>query len=535
MLVAEPSLASSYGLENHGFSDLGKVYWNLSTAALYEHALRNREGQVVHLGPLAVRTGSHTGRSPNDKFIVRDDTTADTVWWGKINRPFAPDDFANLHRQMTAYLQQKDVYVQDCFAGADPRYRLPIRVVNQFAWQNLFARIMFIKPTDEERLNHVPQFTVIAAPFFYAKPEIDRTASPTFILIDFTRKMVLIGGTEYAGEIKKSIFSVLNYMLPRQSVLSMHCSANYGKDKHDCAIFFGLSGTGKTTLSADPNRTLVGDDEHGWADDGIFNFEGGCYAKVIRLSEEGEPEIYEKTRSFGTVLENVVFDLQTRRLDLDDELYTENTRAAYPVATISNADQTGLAGHPKNVIFLTADAFGVLPPVAKLTPEQAMYHFISGYTAKVAGTERGVTEPSATFSACFGAPFLPLHPTTYADLLREKINKHGSDVWLINTGWTGGPYGVGHRMSLGHTRAIVTAVLNGDLKHAETVEDPVFGVRIPTSVPNVPSEILTPRKTWADKAAYDEKALDLARRFKQNFEQFADQASPEVLAAGPKV
>lgn len=530
----EQTIQSSYGLENHGLIDLGNVYWNLSTAELYEHAIRNREGLVAHLGPLVVRTGPHTGRSPNDKFIVRDADTEGTVWWGKVNRPFDPEDFDRLLLRLQAYFQHRDVYVQDCFGGADSRYRLPIRVITERAWHNLFARTMFIRPTPEELAKHVPEFTVIQAPGFHATPEVDNTLSPTFILLNFTKKLILIGGTEYAGEIKKSIFSVLNYVLPRRNILSMHCSANYGKNKFDSAIFFGLSGTGKTTLSADPNRTLIGDDEHGWSEDGIFNFEGGCYAKVIRLSEEGEPEIYEKTRQFGTVLENVDMDVVTRRLNLDSERFTENTRAAYSIETITNADYSGTCGHPKQIIFLTADAFGVLPPVAKLTAEQAMYYFISGYTAKVAGTERGVTEPSATFSACFGAPFLPLHPMEYATLLREKLNNHKAQVWLVNTGWTSGPYGIGHRMSLKHTRGIITAILSGALNEVETWEDPFFGLCIPKTVPDVPDEILNPRDTWDDKDAYDAKATDLARRFRENFEQYADAAGPEVLAAGPK-
>jgi phosphoenolpyruvate carboxykinase (ATP) len=523
-------------LEDHGLRSLGNVYWNLSTAALYEHSVRNREGMVAHLGPLVVRTGSHTGRSPNDKFVVKDENTADSVWWGNINKPFEPVAFDRIYARMMAYFQHKDVYVQDCYAGADSEYRLPIRVITEFAWHSLFSRTLFIHPKRLSDLEgFVPQFTVIDAPHFQATPEIDSTLSQTFILVNFTKRLVLIGGTEYAGEIKKSIFTVLNYLLPPKSVLSMHCSANYGVDTDDTALFFGLSGTGKTTLSADPNRTLIGDDEHGWNDKGVFNFEGGCYAKVIRLSAEGEPEIYEKTRRFGTVLENVVVESESRRLDLNSELFTENTRAAYSIETISNADISGVAGHPRNVIFLTADAFGVMPPVAKLTPEQAMYHFISGYTAKVAGTERGVTEPSATFSACFGAPFLPLHPMQYATLLREKLHQHQADVWLVNTGWTGGPYGEGKRMSLEHTRAIVTAVLNGSLKDVEFVEDPIFGLAVPTQVPDVPDRVLDPRSTWRDPQAYDQKARELAYKFVENFKKYADQASPEVLAAQPKV
>ncbi len=528
-------LSSHYGLENHGFTSLGVEYWNLSTPALYEHAVHNREGMVAHLGPLVARTGTHTGRSPNDKFVVREPYSEQDIWWGKVNRPFDSAAFEQLRLRMLAYFQNKDVYVQDCFAGADPKYRLPIRVITQQAWHSLFARTMFIHATAEEYANHVPEFTIIQAPFFHASPEVDNTLSPTFILLDFKRKMVLIGGTEYAGEIKKSIFTVLNYILPKQGVLSMHCSANYGKNKNDAALFFGLSGTGKTTLSSDPHRTLIGDDEHGWSEDGIFNFEGGCYAKVIRLSKEGEPEIYEKTRRFGTILENVVIDNNTRRLDLDSDLFTENTRAAYSNKRISNADISGMCGHPTHVIFLTADAFGVMPPVAKLTTEQAMYHFISGYTAKVAGTERGVKGASSTFSACFGAPFLPLHPAVYAELLREKLQKHGSQVWLINTGWTGGPYGVGERMSLPYTRAIVTAVLNGELNDVEMREDPTFGFRVPTHVPGVPSEVLNPRNTWVDRDAYDAKAADLTRQFAANFENYIDQTSEDVAAAGPRI
>lgn len=526
---------SDHGLENHGFTNLDAVYWNLTTEALYEHIVRRHEGTISESGPIVCRTGAHTGRSPNDKFVIKEPNSENNVWWGTVNRPLEQTKFKNLHRRMMAYFENKEVFVQDCYAGADERYRLPIRVITERAWHSLFARTMFIRPEREALLNHVPEFTIIDAPDFQANPEVDGTNSVTFILLDLAQKMVLIGGTEYAGEIKKSVFTILNYLLPLQGVLSMHCSANYGKDG-DVALFFGLSGTGKTTLSADPNRTLIGDDEHGWSNDGVFNFEGGCYAKVIRLSPEGEPEIYKTTRTFGTVLENVSIDAETRRLDLDDSSLTENTRAAYPISQISNADGEGMAGHPKNVIFLTADAFGVLPPLAKLTPEQAMYHFISGYTAKVAGTERGMgSEPQATFSACFGAPFLPLHPTVYADLLREKLQTHNAKVWLVNTGWTGGPFGVGKRMRLDYTRAMINAVLSGELDNVETTEDPIFGLHIPTAVPGVPSEVLNPRNTWSDKAAYDAKATDLAQRFTQNFEKYADRAGAELRAAGPKV
>jgi phosphoenolpyruvate carboxykinase (ATP) len=527
---------STYGLNNHGFANLEREYWNLTTPALYEQIIRRREGLLSHLGPIAVRTGTHTGRSPNDKFVVREPGSDKHIWWGTVNRPFEQANFDNLYKRLLAYFQNKEVYVQDCYAGADPQYRLPIRVISELAWHSLFAHTMFIRPTREELREHVPQFTIIQAPRFESIPEVDGTNSGTFILLDYAKRLVLIGGTEYSGEAKKSVFTILNYMLPLQGVLSMHCSANYGKNKDDVALFFGLSGTGKTTLSADPERTLVGDDEHGWSDQGIFNFEGGCYAKVIRLNPATEPEIYETTRRFGTILENVTIESETRRLNLDDDSLTENTRAAYPITHISNADPSGLAGHPKNVIFLTADAFGVLPPVARLTPEQAMYHFISGYTAKVAGTERGVgSEPQATFSACFGAPFMALHPAAYADLLRDKLNRHGSKVWLINTGWTGGPFGVGKRMSLPFTRAIVRAVLNGQLDDAETFEDPFFGLHVPAHVPDVPDDLLNPRNTWSDASSYDARAEELAHRFQQNFEKFADRAGIDLRAAGPKV
>ena len=530
-----PSVHSQYGLENHGFSNLDRVYWNLTTAPLYEWAVRRHECTLADLGPMVVHTGTHTGRSPNDKFVVREPSSDQHMWWGTVNRPLEPAKFDSLHQRLMAYFQNKEVYVQDCFAGTDPRYRVPIRVISEYAWHSLFAYTMFVRPTPEERAVHVPQFTIIQAPHFEAIQELDGTNSSTFIILNFARKMVLIGGTEYAGEAKKSAFTILNYLLPLQGVLSMHCSANYGKNKDDAALFFGLSGTGKTTLSADPHRTLIGDDEHGWSDDGVFNFEGGCYAKVIRLSREGEPDIYETTRRFGTVLENVAIDADTRQLDLDDGTVTENTRAAYPITHISNADTSGMCGHPKNVIFLTADAFGVLPPVARLTTDQAMYHFISGYTAKVAGTERGMSsEPQATFSACFAAPFLPLHPTVYANLLRQKLDKHRAKVWLINTGWTGGPYGVGQRMSIAHTRAIVSAALSGKLDDVETFEDPIFGLRIPKHVPDIPDGVLNPRNTWSDPASYDAKATELAHRFQQNFDKYADKAGVDLRAAGPK-
>lgn len=527
--------ASHYGLENHGLRNLWAAWWNLPTPALYEAATRNREGWMAHLGPLITRTGQHTGRSPNDRFVVRETTTESNIWWGNINRPFDREAFARMKERMLTYLEGRQMFVQDVYAGADEDYRLPVRVVTETAWHNLFVRNMFIREFDPEKLmNHIPEFTVIQAPSFTAVPEEDGTNSQAFVIINFAERLVLIGGTQYAGEIKKSIFSVMNYLMPRRGVLPMHCSANMGPEG-DTAIFFGLSGTGKTTLSADSSRTLIGDDEHGWSARGIFNFEGGCYAKVIKLSPEAEPEIYDTTRRFGTILENVAYNAHTRRIDLDDDALTENTRASYPISHIPNATRDGLGGHPKNVFFLTADAFGVLPPISKLTPDQAQYHFISGYTAKVAGTERGVTEPQPSFSACFGAPFLPLHPFTYSEMLAEKVKEHGSTVWLINTGWSGGPYGIGKRMKIKYTRAMITAALDGSLDEVETVADPIFGVHVPTSVPGVPDHVLQPRNTWSDAEAYDVQAIKLARMFNENFVQFEDEVSESVREAGPTV
>lgn len=526
---------SEYGVENHGIKNPDTVYWNLSTSMLYEQIIRRREGNIVHLGPIVVSTGDHTGRSPNDKFVVKEPTTADNIWWGKVNREYPQEKFDALHDKMMAYIQNRDIFVFDGYVGADERYRMPVRIINEYAWHNMFARNMFIRELDPEKLKkHVPEFTVIDLPRFHAEPEVDGTNSQTFILVDFGKRLVLIGGTEYGGEMKKSIFSAMNYYLPLRGVLSMHCSANYGKDRDDCALFFGLSGTGKTTLSNDPARTLIGDDEHGWSDDGVFNFEGGCYAKVIRLDPEGEPEIYETTRRFGTILENVVYDSETRRVDLDDASRTQNTRSSYPITHIENADPEGVGGHPKNVFFLTADAFGVLPPISKLTKEQAMYHFLSGYTAKVAGTERGITEPQPNFSACFGAPFMPLHPGEYAKLLGEKLDKHGSNVWLINTGWIGGPAGVASRVKLAYTRAMVTAALTGALDDVATEEEGFFGLQVPVSVPGVPAEVLNARGAWADKEAYDAQATKLVGMFINNFKQFEDGVSDAVKAAGPK-
>ncbi len=529
-----PISRSPIGLETHGLNNLKTVYWNLPTPSLYEESLKRHESIMAHLGPLVVRTGQFTGRSPNDKFIVKEPSSQDNIWWGKVNRPFAADRFEELHRRMASYLQGKDVFVQDCWCGADPDHRMPVRVITQYAWHSLFAHNMFIQATPAELSTFQPEFVIIDCPGFHAFPDYDHTHSDVFILVDFGKKMVLIGGTEYAGEIKKSAFTSMNYFLPFKEVMPMHCSANIGQNG-DTAIFFGLSGTGKTTLSADASRTLIGDDEHGWSDNGIFNFEGGCYAKVIRLDPAGEPEIYETTRRYGTILENVGIDVNTRRLNLNDASLTENTRAAYPISHIPNASRTGRGGHPQNIIFLTADAFGVLPPIAKLTPEQAMYHFISGYTAKVAGTERGVTEPQATFSACFGAPFMAQHPSVYAELLGKKIAEHKVQCWLVNTGWTGGPYGEGHRMKLAHTRATVNAALDGRLAHVEYITDPIFGLQIPTTCPGVPTEVLQPRQTWADPNAYDTQAHKLAAMFIENFKQFADQASTAVAAAGPQI
>lgn len=528
------AFVSEYGVENHGIKNAGTVYWNLSTPMLYEQAIRRHEAIMAHLGPLVASTGDHTGRSPNDKFTVREPSSEEDIWWGKVNRPFSQEDFDYLHQKMLAYIQNRDIFVFDGYAGADPRYQMPVRIITEYAWHNLFVRNMFIREFDSEKLRqHKPEFTVIDMPRLKAEPETDGTNSQTFILVDFGKRLVLIGGTEYAGEMKKSIFSAMNYYLPKQGVMSMHCSANYGDDPDDVALFFGLSGTGKTTLSNDTERTLIGDDEHGWSDDGVFNFEGGCYAKVIRLDPEGEPEIYETTRRFGTILENVVVDNTTRRVDLDDASMTENTRASYPISHIPNATRTGMGGHPKHVMFLTADAFGVLPPISRLTRDQAMYHFLSGYTAKVAGTERGITEPVPNFSACFGAPFMPLHPGRYAELLGEKIDKHGSQVWLVNTGWTGGPYGTGARVKLAYTRRMVRAALKGELDDVETMEEPFFGLAIPTHVEGVPNEILNPRNTWSDKEAYDAQAQKLKDMFAANFENYKEGVSKQVAMAGP--
>jgi len=526
---------SEYGVENHGIKNAGTVYWNLNTPMIYEQVTRRGEGHIAHLGPLVVYTGDFTGRSPKDKFIVKEPSSDADIWWGKINQPLSQAQFDGLYHKMMAYIQNRDIFVFDGYVGAHPDFRMPVRIINEYAWHNLFVRNMFIRELRPEKLaTHVPEFTVIDMPRFHAVPEVDGTRSPTFICLDFSKRLVLIGGTEYGGEMKKCIFSAMNYYLPKRGVLSMHCSANYGQSKDDSALFFGLSGTGKTTLSNDPERRLVGDDEHGWSDDGIFNLEGGCYAKVIHLDPAGEPDIYDTTRRFGTVLENVVYNSENRHLDLDDATHTENTRAVYPISHIRNADQEGLAGHPKNILFLTADAFGVLPPISKLTKAQAMYHFLSGYTAKVAGTERGVTEPTPEFSACFGAPFIPLHPGEYARLLGEKIDKHGAQVWLVNTGWTGGPAGGGgNRMKLAYTRRMVSAILSGELNGVETATEPFFSLGIPIHVEGIPDGVLNPRDTWSDPAAYDTQAAKLGGLFVDNFRQFEDGVSEEIKAAGP--
>jgi phosphoenolpyruvate carboxykinase (ATP) len=513
-------------------STSGQVFRNLSTPQLVEEALRRGEGQLASNGALLVETGDRTGRSPADRFVVDSPGVHDEIWWGKVNQPISEQHFDHLYERICRYLADKDQFVFDGFAGADPAHRLPVRIITAKAWHSLFARTLFVRPTEEELADHVPGFTVINAGDCLADPDTDGTNSGVFIVVSLERKTVIIGGTLYGGEIKKSIFSVMNYLLPKKGIFPMHCSSNIGKDG-DTALFFGLSGTGKTTLSADPSRRLIGDDEHGWSDQGVFNFEGGCYAKVIRLSHEAEPQIFDAIK-FGSIVENVVVD-GARVPDYDDDSITENTRATYPVEHIENCVIPGVGGHPDNVMFLAADAFGVLPPIARLTPAQAMFHFISGYTAKLAGTEAGVTEPTATFSACFGSPFLPLHPTRYAKMLGEKMEKHGSNVWLVNTGWSGGPYGVGKRMSIHHTRALIAAALGGALDNVAYREDPVFGVSVPQSCPGVPSDVLTPRNTWADKAAYDSKARHLAELFVKNFEAYRSEASADVIAAAPRV
>jgi phosphoenolpyruvate carboxykinase (ATP) len=519
-------------LRSHGLVNAGRVYANLAPAALVEQALARKEGVLTDKGALTAHTGARTGRSPGDRFLVQDPASEGEVWWGPVNRPLEPAKFNRLLDLTQAYFQGRDLFVVDGYACADPRHRLRVRVIAEKAWHALFARSLFLRPGREELAGFQPQLTILVPGGLYATPAAHGTRSEAFILLHLERRLVLIGGTQYAGEIKKAAFTFLNYLLPLRGVFPMHCSANTGA-AGDTALFFGLSGTGKTTLSADPERRLIGDDEHGWSDRGVFNIEGGCYAKTIRLSRKGEPQIWEAVR-FGCVLENVVVDPVTRRPDFDDDRLTENTRAAYPVEFIPSAEPSGLGGHPSNILFLTCDAFGVLPPLARLTPEQAQYHFLSGYTAKVAGTEAGVTEPEATFSTCFAAPFLPLDPTRYADLLQQRLAAHRSRVWLVNTGWTGGPYGVGRRIKLAHTRALVRAALDGALEGAPMTADPVFGVLVPDSCPGVPRELLRPKNTWKDPADFDARARQLAGLFQANFKNYAARTSEAVRQAGPK-
>jgi phosphoenolpyruvate carboxykinase (ATP) len=530
------AIRSDYGLDYLGLTNLHKVYWNLPTEALYEEIVFRGEASISHQGPLVVNTGKHTARAASDKFIVREASTEGRIWWGQYNRPFGPDQFDELFARLQGYLQGRDVFVQDCYGGADPEYCLPVRIITEYAWHSLFARNMFIKPqTAEEYRRHIPEFTVIAAPGFKAFPQIDQTPTETFIVIHFAKKLCIIGNTSYAGEIKKSVFTLLNYLLPlNDGVMTMHCSANVGGGE-DVALFFGLSGTGKTTLSADPKRGLIGDDEHGWSDNGVFNFEDGCYAKVIELSEQAEPEIYACTRRFGTILENVVFDPVTRQIDLDDASITENTRASYPLDYIQNAVAGKRGGHPKNVIFLTCDASGVMPPIARLTQEQAMYQFISGYTSKIGGTEIGLRdEPEITFSACFGGPFMVHPPAYYAELLRRKVERYGAKGWLVNTGWVGGPYGIGKRISIRHTRNLLSAVLDGALDRVEYYQDPVFGFNVPKTCPDVSEEVLYPARAWHKEADYWRKYKQLAARFIDNMKKFEQGTPPEVIAAGPR-
>ncbi len=529
-------MKSDFGLKNHGLIELDRVFWNLPTSALYEEAIFRGEAHVSHGGPLIVNTGKWSARAAQDKYVVKEQTTGDRIWWGEYNRPFESEKFDMLFQRVQAYLQGEELFVQDCYAGADPDYRMPVRIVTEKAWQSLFARNMFITERNKDALKrHIPEFTIIAATGMKVDPRIDGTRTDTAIVLNFERRLALICNTSYGGEIKKTIFTVMNFLLPEAEVLSMHCSANVGS-KGDVALFFGLSGTGKTTLSADPRRQLVGDDEHGWSDKGVFNIEGGCYAKVIRLSAEHEPQIYACTRRFGTVLENVVYDPVSRRLDLDDSCNTENTRAAYPLEFIPNTVENGYVHtHPKNVIFLTCDAQGVLPPIARLNPDEAMYHFISGYTSKIAGTEIGLgIEPEITFSACFGGPFMVHHPYKYAEMLKEKVIKHGAQCWLVNTGWVGGKFGVGKRISIRHTRNLLNAALDGHLDNVSYRKDKLFGFEVPITCPDVPEDVLTPESAWGNKDEYWRKYDALAARYVENFKIYADGCSQAVLNAGPK-
>nr|MBS0036742.1 phosphoenolpyruvate carboxykinase (ATP) [Saprospiraceae bacterium] len=521
-------------IKDHGFDEVKIAHWNLTPEELVEATIKRDMGVLSDSGAICISTGKFTGRSPGDRFIVEDDVTRDTVDWNKINMPFKAEKFDGLRRKIIDYLGDKEVYVRDAYACSDSNYRLNLRLITEFPWSNQFGHNMFLRPQKKDLQNFEPEWLVICAPGFEAVPDVDGTKNPNFAIINFTEKTIIVGGTAYTGEIKKGIFSVLNYVLPfNKNVLSMHCSANLGK-KGDTAVFFGLSGTGKTTLSADPNRQLIGDDEHGWSEHGIFNFEGGCYAKCINLSADSEPEIHSAIKH-RAILENIVFYEGSRRPNYDDDSITQNTRVSYPIYHIENAVGGSKGGHPKNIFFLTCDAFGVLPPISKLTPGQAMYHFISGYTAKVAGTEEGIVEPQVAFSACFGAPFLPLHPTKYAEMLGERMQKHEVKIWLVNTGWSGGPYGTGSRIKLTYTRAMINAAIDGRLNGANFTEHEIFGLAMPNSCPSVPSEILHPENTWSDRANYDEKANKLARFFVDNFAKFADEASDEIRAAAPRV
>ena len=529
-------LASDYRLKNHGLMYLDRVFWNLPEEALYEEIIFRNEGKITKQGPVLVNTGKHSARAANDKFVVKEESTEDKIWWGEYNRPITTEKFNQVLARVQAYCQDEELFVQDCYAGADPEYKMPIRIITEKAWHSLFARNMFLTTENQDELKKfVPEFTVICVPGFILDPRVDGTRTETGIILNFDQRMAIIANTLYGGEIKKSIFTVLNFLLTFEDVLPMHCSANIGK-QNDVALFFGLSGTGKTTLSADPKRNLIGDDEHGWSNQGVFNFEGGCYAKVIRLSEEHEPQIYETTRRFGTILENVVYDPVSRRIDLDDDILTENTRASYPIEFIPNVIPEGYVhAHPKNIIFLTCDASGVLPPIAKLNPAQAQYHFISGYTSKIAGTEIGLgIEPQITFSACFGAPFMVRHPFDYAQMLKERMLKHNVNVWLVNTGWVGGAFGVGKRISIRHTRNLLNAALDGKLEKVEFRKDKLFGFDVPTTCPEVPEDVLDPSTSWGNEKEYWKKYDALAARFIENFKLFEAGVTDEVKNAGPK-
>ena len=521
-------------LNEYGFRNISQVNYNLSTPALYEAAIKRVEGLLSHLGPFVVRTGHHTGRSANDKYITNTPSSSD-IYWSKDNKPIPEESFEKIFSKIKAYLQTKEIFVQDCYAGREVESRIKVRIITEYAWHSLFARNMFVKEPNIKNLeNFKPDWTVIDLPRFHANPEEDGTSSETFIVVNLDKKIILIGGTSYAGEIKKSIFTVMNYILPKNGIMSMHCSANVG-EMGDVALFFGLSGTGKTTLSADPHRYLIGDDEHGWSENGIFNIEGGCYAKVINLSKEAEPEIYETTRKFGTILVNVSIDVTTRRIDLNDATLTENTRASYPITHLPRIVPEGVAGHPENIIFLTYDAFGVLPPVARLNTEQAMYHFLSGYTAKVAGTEKGVTEPVAVFSACFGAPFMVLHPFVYANILAEKIKKHNVKCWLVNTGLTGGPHGVGKRFKIQHTRKIINSIIDGSINKGNFVKDDIFGYQIPENLPDVPKDVVHPKLAWKDPEMYDLSLKKLAKKFVENFEKYGVDKNNPIWRGAPRI